>query len=97
MEHYINGVSNGDKRIKNEGLSTPSHFGYPKNETVFQTFNYTSTYLITTQNGRQAVYAFPENIRQLVHQWTDKDFIKLNNDQTSNKIYVNGEFECWLI
>jgi hypothetical protein len=97
MEHYMNGVSDGNTRIKKELQGTPTHFGYLQNETVFQTFNYTVTYLVTTQTGRLAVNAFPKNIQPRVRQWTQQDFVKLNQDPTVNKIYLNNEVECWLI
>jgi hypothetical protein len=98
MEHYMNGITKGDINTKKRSINTPSHFGYTsKNNTLSQVFNSTRTYLITTEKGRQAVYAFPENIRQIVHQWTIMDFAKLKNDQAVYLLYTNGEFEVWQI
>lgn len=97
MEHYINGIQTGDMRMENEPLDIPTHFGYKFNDTLYQVFNYMPIYMITTENGRQAVNAFPENIQPKVHQFTSDDFNKLNSDTTVSKIYENGEFEVWKI
>jgi hypothetical protein len=95
MEHYINGVEKGGARINGEPIYTPTHFGYQNHETAYQAYNNSVTYLVTTENGRQAINAFPENVHHLVHQWTDEDFERLNADQTVNLIYSNQEFEVW--
>ena len=95
MEHYTNGIIKGELRIKNESLHTPTHFGYNDNDTLTQVFNYTTSYMVTTEKGRQATYAFPENVRSKTHQWTDEDFKKLRADNTVGQIYSNGEFEVW--
>lgn len=98
MEHYINGISKGNMRIKNENLLTQTHFGYDMdNTTLLQIFNYSSTYMITTENGRQAVYAFPKNVQQIATQFTIDDFNRLNSDSTTIRVYDNRELECWLI
>jgi hypothetical protein len=78
-------------------VPNPTHFGYETNKTLYDSFNFTNTYLITTQNGIDAQYAFPNKIRILVRQWNQSDFIKLRNDSTANKIYNNPEFKSYLI
>jgi len=97
MEHYMKGVTEGKFRLKKDSFGTPTHFGYETNDTLAQVFNYTVTYLITTENGRQAIHSFPINIQQSARQWTEEDFIKLKADQTLDQIYSNGEFEVWRV
>jgi len=100
MEHYINGINKGDVRMTRMGgepLGIPSNFGYNDNETLFQTFNYTIKYMITTENGRRGVDAFPKNVRQKCIQFTSDDFNKLDSDVAVYKLYENGELECWLV
>jgi hypothetical protein len=96
-EQYVNGIAEGDKRMKNEPLRTPSHFGYPDNTTLFAVFENRTTYLLTTENGKQGVDAFPQNVKEKVCQFTPDDFSLMNADTTANKLYVNKELECWLV
>ena len=97
MEHYINGVIIGKKHIKKEPFSTPTHFGYNYNNSLSQVFNYTYTYMITTENGKQAVNAFPNNIKPMATQYTSEDFKKLNSDINVSKLYDNRELEIWFV
>ena len=97
MEHYMHGIREGHIRIKKTSIPTPTHFGYEINETLAQVVNYTTTYMVTTENGRQAAFAFPENVRPNARQWNEKDFTKLKADQTVDYIYDNGELEVWEI
>jgi hypothetical protein len=97
INQYINGYRFGETDKNIETIFTPSNFGYGQNDTIYKTFNYTETYLILTKQGLSALNVFPENVRPLVHQWSNNSINRLSNDQTAKKIYVNGEFECWLI
>jgi hypothetical protein len=97
MEHYMNGVMNGNIRMKKECFGIPTHFGYDSNESLSQVFNNTAVYLVTSENGRQAVNAFPLNVRHLVSQWTVKDYEKLYADRSVVQIYSNGELEVWKV
>lgn len=58
--------------------------------------NNTVTYLVKTQNGRQAVYSIPKNIQTKIHQFKSYDFYKLNLDTTVNKLYENKDFKNWV-
>lgn len=97
MEHYMNGVEMGNIRLKKDSLGTPTHFGYDVNTTLSQVFDYTDTYMLTTENGRRAVDAFPKNLQPRSRQFTSDDFNKLNSDVTVNNIYDNKELETWFV
>jgi len=98
MEHYTNGIKMGNIRMKVESLPIPTHFGYDENNnTLLKVFNHTNMYMITTENARQAVNAFPKNIQPKVTQFTPNDLNKLNSDITVSKVYDNREVEVWWI
>ena len=100
MEHYVNGIELGNRNLLESGIESlriPTHFGYEGNDTLFQVFEYSTIYMITTENARQGLFAFPENVQAKVTQFTSNDFDKLYSDTTVRKLYENGEFECWLI
>lgn len=97
MEHYMNGVEEGNIRLKKNFLGTPTHFGYNINTTLSQVFDYIDTYILTTENGRRAVDAFPKNLQPKAHQFTFDDFNKLNSDMAVSKIYDNIELEIWFV
>jgi hypothetical protein len=97
IEHYVHGVLRGNIRIRNtKQIDLPTHFGYEENNFIAQVFNATATYVLTSEQGKTAVNAFPENVRLKVHQYTYDDFNKLNSDSTINKIYENGELGGWI-
>jgi len=97
MEHYIHGVEKGVIRVKKEPLITPTHFGYNDNSSLSQVFNYTITYMITTENGRRAIDAFPNNVKHMATQFTSEDFNKLSSDINVSKLYDNRELEVWFV
>ena len=81
-----------------KSLSTRTHFGYDNiNYTLSKVFNYTDTYMITTENGRQTVYSLPKNVQSKATQFNSDDFDKLISDIAVSKIYDNIELEVWSI
>lgn len=98
MEHYMLGIKEGDERFSEKGsLDVATHFGYGENDTLLTVYDYSDTYLITTENSRQGVNAFPLNVQPIARQYTADDYRKLNSDTAVNKIYENGEHECWFV
>jgi hypothetical protein len=97
IEHYINGFDEGNIRMDHISKEIPSHFNYDKGNSLFKSFDNETTYMITTENARQAVNAFPDNVKSKVTQFTKSDFNKLYSDTNVNKIFENGEYECWYI
>lgn len=96
-EDFIFGVDSFDiERTNVSMIRLPSHFGYNEINYFGNLFNGSQRYIITLKYDRMAVLFFPENVRPLVYQFTDDDFLKLSNDPTINKIYSNDEFEIWL-
>ena len=97
INQYVNGYTFGETDKNIDVIFTPSNFGYEHNDTIYKTFNYTETYLILTKQGLSAVNVFPENVKPLVHQWSDTSIAQLSNDMTAKKIYCNDEFKTYLI
>ncbi|MGV8108429.1 MAG: hypothetical protein AB2L10_03195 [Methanospirillum sp.] len=75
---------------KSTTITLPFHFGYENHNYLGEVFNEKS-YLIT--NERLKKYQF-ENQREL---YTEKDFERLNQDKSVNKIFSSSVFESWLI
>ena len=99
MEHFIKGVEEGNIiNLHTKNLITPTHFGYDEyNNTLFEVFNLTSTYMVSTENGRQAYGAFPRNIQSRATQFNSHDYNKLNLDVSANVVYDNKELEVYCI
>jgi hypothetical protein len=95
MEHYLNGIIQGGHNIKSDSLITPTHFGYKENESLYQVFNSTPTYIISTEIGIKSVYAFPEIVQSLIASWNKEDFDTLKKDPYVDLIYSNNEFKVW--
>jgi len=75
----------------------PSHFGYDKNDSITETFDFQDRYLLTYEAGRINVMLIPENVRHKAHQYTGEDFARLRADPAVAQIYANGEFEVWRV
>ena len=75
----------------------PSHFGYDKNQSISATFNYQQQYILTCESDRINIMIYPENVREIVHNYSINDFIKLSNDKDVNRLYSNKGFEAWLV
>lgn len=75
----------------------PSHFGYDKNSSITETFDFQDMYLLTSEKGRTWVMVVPENIRYKALQYTAEDFARLEQDPAVAQIYANGEFEVWRV
>ncbi len=55
-----------------------------------------NTYLILSENGKIASLRFPSQIRDRAHNYSDSDWVRLEQDWSVNKIYDNGAFEVWI-
>lgn len=98
MEHYINGVDKGKSNIQADVMITKSRFGYDSsNRSLIQVYNYTKTYLLTTENGIQAHKAFPNNVKKIATKFPSGSFITLYNDKNVLKIYDCIESKALLI
>ena len=97
MEYYFHGVEAGNKRMLFPQLNIPSHFGYDANISLIEHYDNNDTYLIITENGKNAVDAFPSSVRPIVYQYSSKDFIQLYSDFSIDKLYDNGEVDCWYL
>ena len=62
---------------------------------VAEAFNNQTSYLIVNEVNRLWHLVFPQEVRNKSTQFLEEDFIKLNNDFTVEKMYVNGE--CYLL
>jgi len=97
LEYLLVGTRGIPQLPKKQRGPPPSHFGYDRNNTVAETFEFNDIYIITDQFGRVVPMSFPENVRPKVHQYTEEDFDRLRNDPTVAQIYANGEFEVWRV
>jgi hypothetical protein len=80
-----------------DNISIPSHFGYDTNNTLLASFGYNARYLIVYQYIINK-YKYALKSQQFKYPiFLKSDFQKLNNDSTTNKLYMNGEFELWYI
>ena len=97
MEYYYYGVDLGNRRMFFPQRGIPSHFGYDSNISLDSFYDNNETYMIITENARQAVNAFPLSVREMVHQYSINDFDRLYRNTMVDKIYENGEVECWFL
>ncbi len=97
MDHYLNGLKSNSSTSFIETMYTTSNFGYNQNSTIFETYNYSKTYLISTKQGLVAVEAYPDNVKYLIRQWNKEAINKLENDGTVIQIYCNSEFNSFLV
>jgi len=97
MEYYFYGVEEGNMRMFFPQRGIPAHFGYNSNISLESYYNYNDTYMVITENGKQAFKAFPSSVQEMVHQYSLSDFDLLNRNTIVDKLYENGEVECWLL
>lgn len=75
----------------------PSQFGYDLSDSLAQTLNINSAYMLTNQTTRMSIFLIPENVRSKAHDYGGQGFARLMTDPTVKLIYVNGEFEVWKV
>ena len=75
----------------------PPHFGYDKNSSVAETFDFNDRYLLTSESGRMWAMVVPEHVRYKAHVYIEDDFARLRIDPAVAQIYANGEFEVWRV
>lgn len=85
------------KRAKVDLEPIPSHFGYDENGSISQTFNFEARYLLTREFNRINIMRFPEDVRDMVDQYSEEDFAKLRADPVVAQVYANSEFEVWRV
>lgn len=94
FQHYYGVDSPGRSMPKINFAQLPSHFGYDEHVNIAEALSLQDEYIAILP---------PDRIAPLVRrtpgfaQWTKEDFIKLNSDPTTNKVYSNGEFEVWRV
>lgn len=97
MDHLLNGLNENNLFLECRFLDIPTHFGYHEQDTLWKSYENNETYLISSLNGRQAVHAFPQYIRDKVDQYTQEDYYQLHDDTSAVKLYSNGGVDCWFI
>ena len=78
----------------------PTHFGYDQNNYISQSISDSGkvkSYLATNELIRQSDLAFPEEVQAARKHFLQEDFSRLNCDTTVNKLYMNYEWELWMI
>jgi len=78
----------------------PTHFGYDQNRYINQSISDSGeikSYLATNELIRQSDLAFPEEVQAARKHFLREDFSRLNCDTTVNKLYMNYEWELWMI
>ncbi|MFA4826231.1 MAG: hypothetical protein WC593_13855 [Methanoregula sp.] len=99
MEMYVFGIIN---YRNNQGVfiseSIPTHFGYKSVNHLDVTLKTKQqTYLITHEKMRQFILAIREDRRDRIDSYNGEDFFRLNNDNSVQSVYKNGEYEIWII
>lgn len=77
----------------------PTHFGYNQNRYLSQSISGSkkgNSYVITNGLIKQS-FALPEEVRSVKGRFLQEDFSRLNQDTTVNKLYVNREWELWMV
>ncbi len=80
--------------------SIPTHFGYEQNRYLSQSINCSEkidSYVVTNELVRQSDLAFPEEVQSVRKHFLQDDFFRLNQDVTVNKLYMNREWELWMV
>ena len=79
------------------GIRLPSHFGYQGEGGPSKAMNATYAYVVLFPLDSVVEYAYPPNVRPLIHQYGSSDIASLNADPTVNRVYSNGEFSVWIL
>ena len=82
-------------RLDNEPI--PSNFGYDKNATMLETYDFATRYLLTCQADRTNFMVVPENIRFRFNYYEGFGYSMLQNDVSVSELYVGGGFEVWKV
>ena len=85
------------EKVKLDREPIPSHFGYDRNISIAETFDFEDRYLLTCEAGRVNINVIPESARPKAHHYTGDGFAKLTADPAVAQIYANGEFEVWRV
>jgi len=98
FEDYNYGiVTSTNQRATIDKQAIPTHFGYDLNNSIADTYNDESRYLLLCQADKVNILLLPENVRAKAHDYSEnQDYLKLMSDPTVEQVYVNGEFEVWL-
>jgi len=75
----------------------PHHFGYDKYELIGQCYERfeKSKYMVISRTDR--IY-FTEMFPEIAHEYfLSEDFVRLENDISIDKLYVNGGFDFWYV
>jgi len=83
-------------QVITEGI--PHHFGYDQKWHLTQSISGSGDntfYIATNERLRQSYLAVLEEWRSLKDYYSRDDFIRINNDSSIMKLYVNGEWELW--
>lgn len=78
----------------------PTHFGYDRDRFLDQSINSSGTsnsYIVTDEMMRQSALAYPEEMQSTRKHFLNEDFFRLNCDTTVNKLYMNREWELWVV
>lgn len=84
-----------EQETRRHGITAPNHFNY-NNTTSLGEYYHINCYLIITRMGK---IFYPEVYPEYKSKWRfeSKDFDTLQNDNTVNRIYYNGDFEAYMI
>ena len=97
FEDLIYGTESVPARAKRDPAPMPSHFGYDKNSSAAQTYDFTARYLLTCEADRLYPMIYPQNVRARAHQYLDDDFASLSADPTVSHLYTNGDLDVWRV
>lgn len=94
IEQFQTMGSKYNKKIdKTEFFSLPSHFDFNEKNNSINDYHY----ILNSKLNRISYLAFPENVREKVTQFNEKDFIKIDSKLSINKIFTNDEFEVRIV
>lgn len=72
----------------------PHHFGYDKHQLIGQSYEKDRYVIISQRDRAYCTEMFPELAEEY---FLPEDFVRLENDISIDKLYVNGGFDFWFV
>lgn len=89
---FIEGVLGTEESKRYRSLKIPDHFNYPNCSTLGESYK-EDRYAVITQMDK-IIY---DTVWKIVGRFNKEDFDRLDNDETVDKLYTNGESDIFYI
>lgn len=101
IDRFYEGIygENSQKPFRIDQQTIPDEFGYDENKTIAKSFSskYSMSYMFFSVRTRNEFKFYFKEIWDYVTSYSNSSVVRLNNDNTANKVYSNSQFEVWLV